>query len=180
MSLRGQCPAKLFALPSPDVTAEMLSRQEACLVTQDLQDQVALLMRQATCDMQRRIRRTASLVVGRLVCAATVEHSDKKALTDFISNPTRKCKLQDLLNQAGSQESPEDFARTFDEMYSDSCEREHPSDRWLARMVKTTREQPLYSTVQAQGSCVLECTLLDTFNTEAPFCMRYSEARVGK
>lgn len=48
------------------------------------------------------------------------------------------------------------------------AEKEHPSDRSLARMVKTTREQPLYSTVQAQGSCVLECTLLDTFNRLKP------------
>lgn len=100
----------------------MLSSQEACLNdTQDLQDQVALLMRQATCDMQRRIRRTASFVVGRLVCSAAIEHSDEKALTDYMSNPTRKCKLQDLLNQLGSQESPEDFAHAFDELHNCRC-----------------------------------------------------------
>lgn len=95
---------------------------EACLKdTQDLQDQVALLMSQATCDMRRRIRRTASVVVGRLVCAATVEHSDEKALTDYVSNPTGKCKLQDLLDQLGSQESPDDFAHAFDKLHSYRC-----------------------------------------------------------
>lgn len=152
----------------------MLDSQEAkarLKDIQDLQDQVALLMRQATCDMQRQIQRTASLVVGRLVCAATADRSHEKALTNYISNPMRICKLRNFLSQAGSQASPEDFAHLFDEICSDRCEKEHPTDRSLARMVKTTREQPLYSTVQAQGSCALECTVLDNFNTLKPLCV---------
>ena len=45
------------------------------------------------------------------------------------------------------------------------AEGEFPTDRSLARMVKETREQPMYGTVQAQRSCILECTVLDNFDT---------------
>ena len=52
------------------------------------------------------------------------------------------------------------------------AETEHPTDRKLARMVKATQEQPLYSTVQAQGSCILECTVLDNFKTLKPLFLQ--------
>ena len=71
--------------------------------------------------MQQRIQSTTSLVVGRLVRAATVQQSDKKALTTYVSTPLRKCKLRDRLGKAGSQESPEHFAEHFDEMYRHRC-----------------------------------------------------------
>lgn len=104
-----------FDVSSP-VTADKMSSQEAqaCFKdVQDLQDQIDLLWRQAICNMQRQIQRTASLVVRRFVCPATVEHSHGQPLTDYLSSPVRKCKLRDLLNQADSQGSPEDFAHMF-------------------------------------------------------------------
>ena len=87
----------------------------------DLQDQVALPLRQGISDMQYRIQRTASLVVGQLLRRASVEEADKKALASYVSNPLRKCKLQDWLSQAGSQDSPEEFADIFDKMYNERC-----------------------------------------------------------
>ena len=67
-----------FAIPPANTTAEKLSSQEGQAhldAVSDLQDQVTLLMRQGTSDMQQRIQRTASLVVGRLVRLATEERS---------------------------------------------------------------------------------------------------------
>ena len=46
-----------------------------------------------------------------------------------------------------------------------SAAKEHPTDRSLAKLVMKMRAQPLYSFVQAQGDCVLECTVLDNFET---------------
>ncbi len=46
-----------------------------------------------------------------------------------------------------------------------SAEKEHPTDRSLAKLVEEARAEPLYSFVQAQGNCVLECTVLDNFET---------------
>ena len=45
-----------------------------------------------------------------------------------------------------------------------SAAKEHPTDRSLAKLVMKMRAQP-YSFVQAQGHCVLECTVLDNFET---------------
>ena len=84
-------------------------------------DQVALLMRQAISDMQRRIKSTARLVVARLHHAAPVELSNEKHLTSSVSNPATRCKLQDVLSLAGSTDSPEDFAECFDEMLTHQC-----------------------------------------------------------
>ena len=123
-----------FAVPSEQTTAETLSSQEAeaqieiepDLQTQvvNLRDQLDLFTRQVASDMQERIQHTATLVVGRLVRAASTrqdEESDKNALTNYVSTPLRKCKIRDWLVTAGSQQSPEAFAEKFDGMYSDRC-----------------------------------------------------------
>ncbi len=169
----------------------MLSSQDAEAELQpavDQQAQIDLLMRQVTSYMQRQIRSTASLVVGRLVRTATVQYPGKDALAIFISNPAKKRRLQHWLNKAGSAEPPEEFAEHFDELYSARCgntccslvcfpqsfqsdflellaKREHPTDKSLATLVKETRQEPFYSTVQSQGSCSLECAVLDHFAT---------------
>ena len=49
-----------------------------------------------------------------------------------------------------------------------SAAKEHPTDWSLAKSVEKVRAQPLYSFVQAQGDCVLECTVLDNFQTLKP------------
>lgn len=46
-----------------------------------------------------------------------------------------------------------------------SAAKEHPTDRSLAKLVAEVRAEPLYSFVQAQGNCILECTVLDNFET---------------
>ncbi|DBA96673.1 TPA: hypothetical protein ACH3X1_015526 [Trebouxia sp. C0004] len=65
----------------PDnTTAEELSSQEAEAELQpatDPQAQIDMLLRQATADMQRRVRNVSSLVMGRLVRAAAVEQANK-------------------------------------------------------------------------------------------------------
>ena len=74
--------------------------------------------------MEERIQHTATLVVGRLVRAASAREdaeSDKKALTNCISAPLSKCGIRDWLQTAGSQQSPEAFAEKFDGVYSDRC-----------------------------------------------------------
>ena len=49
-----------------------------------------------------------------------------------------------------------------------SAAKEHPTDWSLAKLVEKRRAQPLYSFVQAQGNCVLECLVLDNFKTLKP------------
>ena len=123
-----------FAVPSEQTTTEMLSSQEAeaqlddepDLQTQvvNLRDRLDVFTRQVASDVQKRIQHTATLVVGRLVRAASTrqdEESDKNALTNYVSAPLRKCKIRDWLHTAGSQQSPEAFAEKFDGMYSDRC-----------------------------------------------------------
>ena len=110
-----------FAIPIADTTAEMLSSQQAEARLDDvpdLQDQVALPLRQGISDMQHRIQRTASLVVGQLLRRASVEEADKKALASYVSNPLRKCKLQDWLTHRTHQKNLQIY---FDKMYNERC-----------------------------------------------------------
>ena len=46
--------------------------------------------------------------------------------------------------------------------------KEHPTDWSLAKLVEQVRAQPLHSFVQEQGNCMLECTVLDNFQTLKP------------
>ena len=48
--------------------------------------------------------------------------------------------------------------------------RVQPTDKVLQHLVKEVREQPMYDTVQRQGCCTLECTVLDNFDTLRSMC----------
>ena len=54
------------------------------------------------------------------------------------------------------------------EFILESAAKEYPTDWSLAKSVENVRAQPLYSFDQAQGNCVLECTVLDNFKTLKP------------
>ena len=97
----------------------MLSSQEAeaqlddepDLQTQvvNLRDQIDVFARQVASNMQERIQYTATLVVGRLVRAASTrqdEESDKNALTNYVSTPLRKCRIGSIQQVPSSHQKP--------------------------------------------------------------------------